>query len=174
MTYTSTQTRISKIKQKVGEDLSVGVLGHINTYLGSADTEADLATLCTNLKAEAALLIGLHTFIRPSNAIYEVLSACQIVNLENSIGTEQFYHSDRSHTFYTCNAPSDDTPTLLYTTTSTLSSFEAARNACYQWAANPEADLYGSYVNECSANLTPLGAFALTTCLAGMDYPMPV
>jgi hypothetical protein len=171
MTYNSIQSRISKITLKVGDDLSVDARTHINEYLAD---EADLAALCTNLKADVAILTGVNAHIKKTNAINEVLSACQIINLESITGNDQFYHSDRSHTFYTCNAPSDDTPTLLYTTTSTLSSFEAARNACYQWAANPEADLYGSYVNECSANLTPLGAFALTTCLAGMDYPMPV
>jgi hypothetical protein len=99
MTYTSTQSRISKIKQKVGEDLSVDARTHINTYLRSADTEADLAALCTNLKADVASLTGINAYIKTTNAINEVLVACQIINLESSIGTDQFYHSAHSPHF---------------------------------------------------------------------------
>lgn len=171
MTYTSNQALISKIAQKVNEDLSSAARTHVATYLGTADSASDRETFCAALKSDIAVFTGVNAAIKVTYAINELSTACQLASLDSSTGDATFYHSGDgySHTFYTC---SGGTATLLYTATADLASFEAARGACYRWVnSNPTEDHMGSYTNDCTGAL-PLGALALSTCLEGMDHPI--
>jgi len=176
MSYTATQTRMSKIMQEVSNDL-YGVYGsqattHINTYLSSNDLVSDLSSLRSNLKAVIdSFSDDVNSHIAVHGAINKVLVAAEAALADANLGTATFYHSEDeyTHSFYKCDSPEDDTPELLYTVTPDLASFTLAENICSGWAnSNLVGDFYGSYTNSC------LGAQLLmdpySACLAGRDH----
>lgn len=154
------QTRISKAMNSVLRNLNQDSIDKVKTYLENSGTPENLNNLCIDLKGQLA-----SNNIAVSTAIEQILQICDNIK----VGDTEFYHSDRSHSFYTCESP-NASPVLLFTTTADLSSFEAARNTCYRWASTTN-DLYGSTSNSC-AGLLPLDTLALPTCLAAMDYPV--